>query len=109
MLHWAKFGGTIGIVGAVMCGIIPIGTTGEKEKVVGVMLAVYGMLMMIYGQAMFYLRAGKIRMRVRGRFDDPIGPVFIVIGFVFMLTVRLIMDALDGQDSPIPINNQGCI
>ena len=66
-------GAIVGIAGVVITKILPPNQNGDKEKISGLALTVFGMIMMIYSLVIFRLRAAKIRNRIRGRLDDPIG------------------------------------
>ena len=85
---------------ALIVQLTPLTGDGEREKVTGLILTLFGLGMMMYGYLMFRMRLEKFKNRERGPYDDPIGPAIIIIGFIGMLTVRLVIDALDTSSIP---------
>ncbi len=87
-IHWLHMGV---MVAGVASGVLAFAPESEASQYYAVTLLPVALGFCVYALHTYSWRAERIRLRIPGRWDDPMGPVIIAVCLVAVLTVNFFM------------------
>jgi uncharacterized membrane protein YidH (DUF202 family) len=91
-LHWLHMGV---LLSGVASGVLAFSPNDAIIQFYGVLLLPVALGFCLYALHTFLWRAERIKMRVPGRWDDPLGPVVIAVTLTAVLTLNFFMRLFD--------------
>ena len=91
-LHWLHMGV---LLSGVASGVLAFAANDAIIQWYGIMLLPLALSFCMYAMHTFLWRAERIKMRVPGRWDDPLGPVIISVALAAVLTLNFFLRLFD--------------
>ena len=87
-LHWIHMGV---LLSGVASGVLAFAANDAIVQWYGIMLLPVALMIVMYAVHTFLWRAERIKLRVPGRWDDPVGPMVLAVSLATVLGINFFL------------------